>query len=99
MSAVFVAPLSTYFLLIVNAFESTVGQDFVFGFINNWFGDGKLLAVVSNANDQPTNITITSSYSTFRTIYVVVQPNFIQTVMTYTIMQCITFTKCSTSNT
>ena len=69
----------TFLLLLVNG-SSIVGHDFVFGFINNRFGDGMLLAVVSNANNEPTNITITSRYSTFRTLNLIVQSNSVETV-------------------
>jgi hypothetical protein len=65
-----------------NAIQSTIGRDFVFGFPNNADGVSALLvAIVSNANDQPTNIVITSIYSSFRTINAIVQPNTIEKVL------------------
>lgn len=61
---------------------STIGRDFVFGFVNNWIGTGIVLSAhVSNANDQPTSVTVTSRYAKFQTINVIVQPNTIEIVM------------------
>ncbi len=68
------------FIILVDAQQSTVGTDFVFGFINNWEGAGKLYTIVSNANDQPTNLTITSIYPSFVTINMIVQPNSVEKV-------------------
>ena len=59
---------------------STVGQDFIFGFINNYDGSGLLVALVSNANDQPANVTVTSTFASFQTINVLVQPYTIEKV-------------------
>jgi hypothetical protein len=53
---------------------STAGQDFIFGFINNYYDDKLLCVLVSNANDRPTSVTVTSIYSTFETIDLIVEP-------------------------
>jgi len=67
-------------LFSVDSLVSTVGQDFIFGFVNNYDGSGLLVALVSNANDQPANVTITSSFASFQTISVLVQPQTVEKV-------------------
>jgi hypothetical protein len=67
-------------LFSVDSLISTVGQDFIFGFVYNLGGDGLLVALVSNANDQPANVTITSSFASFQTISVLVQPQTVEKV-------------------
>ena len=59
---------------------STVGQDFVFGYINNLNGSSLLLAIISNANDKSANITVTSAYPSFQTINICIPPNTIEKV-------------------
>ncbi len=66
--------------ILGHALISTVGQDFIFGFVNNYDGTGLLVVLVSNANDQPANVTITSSFTSFQTISVLVQPQTIEKV-------------------
>jgi hypothetical protein len=61
------------------ALKSTVGRDFVFGFI--WNGASHLQqAMVSNANDQPTIVNVTSIHPAFQTINVTIQPNSVKQV-------------------
>jgi hypothetical protein len=60
--------------------KSTIGIDFVYGFINNDNGNCQLLTLVSNGNDQPTNVTITSIYPSFQTINLIIQANTVEKV-------------------
>ena len=39
-----------------------------------------LMAIVSNANDRPTNVTVTSIFPMFQTIDMIVQPNTVKEV-------------------
>jgi len=60
---------------------SSVGRDFVFGFFKNVNGDNcQLWALVSNANSQTANVTVTSIYSAFQTINILIAPNSIEKV-------------------
>jgi hypothetical protein len=76
------------FLSIFHAFignnalmTSSVGRDFVFAFFRNLNGDNcQLWALVSNANSQAANVTVTSIYSTFQTINILIAPNSIEKV-------------------
>jgi hypothetical protein len=82
--------LNKYFeLFSVDSLVSTIGQDFVFGFINNCYdqADGLLLAIVSNANDQPANVTVTSIYPQFQTINILIQPFAIEKVIGFYFVQ------------
>ncbi len=69
--------------IVVNASQSTIGTDFVFGFINNWNGAyGSLRVYVSNANDESANVTITSIYGLNETVpNVIVSANSVETVI------------------
>lgn len=60
---------------------SAVGQDFIFGYINNAYGSDILLAIVSNGNSQSANITITSIHREFETINILVLPNTVEKVV------------------
>lgn len=60
--------------------STTVGNDFVFGFIVNYSGANSLSVLVSNANDQPTNVIVTSIYPLFLPINIHVSPNTVKTV-------------------
>lgn len=71
-------------LLLLGIASTTVGRDFIFGFINNFIGkdEAQLFALVSNANDQSTTVIVTSIYSSFQTINVIIPPNTVETVKT-----------------
>ncbi len=67
--------------------QSTVGSDFIFGFINNGFVTTdnnnvtpNIMLLVSNANTLSANIIITSIFPTFQTINETVLPNTVKQV-------------------
>lgn len=69
-------------ILDAAAFKSnTFGTDFVFAYINNDYVDSlQLTIIVSNANNQPTNVSVTSIFPSFETTNVIIQPNTIERV-------------------
>lgn len=80
-----------YLIFVVDASESTIGRDFILGFVNNFRTDVKLLIVISNANDQPTNVIVTSIYQPFRSINAIIKPNTVDKVNIEKNIQCLTF--------